>query len=129
MTTQNYLNQPGDLSEREMLVFAAKAAGIPGEYQQWFDSRDVLYCGIAPDNRPGREWWNPLRHDGEALQLAVKLRLDVMTCGNGPTQNEIQISGAVARTTFQPVAYPYDAYAATRLAITRAAAAIGEQMK
>lgn len=95
------------MNDRELLEFAAIAA------------RSVSCDGIEIGK------WNPLEDDGDALRLAVQLNLDIMTCGNGPVQLEIQVGGPV-RTIFQNIAYPYNCpFAATRRAIVRAAAEIG----
>ena len=53
------------MTDKEMLEYAARAAGIDIEWQP---------CGWAHDNNTGCEW-NPLTDDGDALRLAVKLRL------------------------------------------------------
>jgi hypothetical protein len=80
-----------------------------------------LKGGRTPDNH---KYWNPLRDDGDALRLAVKLRLDVDIEGetawafNG-------LPGAAG--TFEISIEAQDIYAATRRAIVRAAAARGEK--
>ena len=103
------------MSDRELLEAAAKAAGMNIEWQP---------CGWAHNNETGCEW-NPLTDDGDALRLAVKLRLtvncsydDVVICGQEFTQKEVFIE----RNGEDPLA-------ATRRAIVRAAAAIGKEMK
>ena len=101
------------MTDRELLEAAAKAAGAQrGDWGMdcfWLDGRH----------------WNPLIDDGDAFRLAVKMRLDVLTCGRHDAQDEIQIGGAVVQTTFQNV--DGDAYAATRRAIVRAAAAMAKE--
>ena len=57
-------------SDRELLIAAANAAGIrhhgtTGDAGLW----------IAADSP---HWWNPLTDDGDALRLAVKLKLNIM---------------------------------------------------
>jgi hypothetical protein len=66
-------------------------------------------CAIY-DNQYGRMWM-PLADDGDALRLAVKLDLF-----------------DAATLTYEPEEYRTDPYAATRRAITRAAAEIGRGM-
>ena len=100
-------------TDRELLVLAAKAARLVGH--------DGLYA--VPDDSTG-EWrdWNPLNDDGDALRLAVKLKLHVA------------VYAAEAIVWFNRgylTEYEYDCkdkFAATRRAIVRAAAAIGEKL-
>lgn len=113
------------MTDRELLKLAAKAAGIE-------HGLDRLDCGVSltlPDGRHGHlPKWNPLTDDGDALRLAVKLGIDL-----GFHQQQMQI------TAFEP--WPNESFhvedvedhahieglcAATRRAIVRAAAAIGE---
>jgi hypothetical protein len=85
-------------NDRELLELAAKAAGI-----------SIKFHGGMPWLSSGKRPWDPLTDDGDALRLAVKLKLWTHS-GMGNYHD-------------QP-----DPYAATRLAIVRAAAAIGEAM-
>ena len=67
--------------------------------------------------------WNPLTDDGDALRLAVKLKLDVISdreddCCSVWTYGNPDVN----------VKYGNDPYAATRRAIVRAAAAIGSKL-
>ncbi len=59
--------------------------------------------------------WNPLADDGDALRLAVKLRMLV----------ELDSYHAMADGCVEDLAGGQDPFAATRLAIVRAAAEIG----
>ena len=96
------------MSDQELLRFAAKAAGLT--LGAWSDDYGAfMYRGVEP----GKSWWNALTDDGDALRLAVRClpfytlrytREDWEKCGE-------------------------DGYAATRLAIVRAAAEIGRNMK
>ena len=107
--------------DKELLKKAAKAAGI--EF-------DWCHNGVAIDHGFGEigvhkgKWvnvWNPLTDDGDALRLAVKLDMFV-DIKNG-------FSGAqVIHKSFCSEEHKGDPYAATRRAIVRAAAAIGEGM-
>ena len=60
-----------DTTNRELLILAAKAAGVEGEYESWTGQgfkegiRQVL--NGAKCLRP----WNPLTDDGDALRLAI----------------------------------------------------------
>ena len=58
------------MDDRELLELAAKAAGVdPTKLKTPYVSQDGLATGWNE--------WNPLTDDGDALRLAVKLRLDV----------------------------------------------------
>jgi sugar phosphate isomerase/epimerase len=78
-----------DITDKELLELAAKAGGLAF----WSENE-----------------WNPLDDDGDALRLAVQLKMWTHS-GMGCFQNEP------------------DPYAATRRAIVRAAAEIGRSMK
>jgi hypothetical protein len=106
------------VSDRELLELAAKAAGI--DYHA--TREDGTKC-----IHDGRGYWNPLTDDGDALRLAVKLRMRVdMAEGD-----EWICVNNWATEYYLAVTDPYatDPYAATRRAITRAAAEIGRNMK
>lgn len=109
------------MTDRELLELAALAAGIDPLY--WTENG---WLCETQDSSP-RYLWNPLTNDGDALRLAVKLRLGInITSGCQWT----------SITYFHHNNMPYvsidhndDAYAATRRAIVRAAAEIGKEMK
>jgi len=98
-------------TDRELLELAAKAAGV-----DWFDEPAAV-AGIGLHMKSG-PFWNPLTDDGDALRLAVRLNINVH-------------KGFV----YTPTGRLFDCrdcatpIGATRRAITRAAAAIGEGMK
>ena len=96
-------------TDRELLMFAAKAAG--------YNMAKVL--DGYPMYMEGYGIWNPITDDGAALRLAVKLN---MTLAVG-----IARSDAGEFTEFDMC--DTDPYAATRRAIVRAAAEIGRNMK
>jgi hypothetical protein len=103
------------MTDRELLEKAAKAAGMNlHEYGGAFYTHYV-------DHRDSCASWNPLTDDGDALRLAVKLRLclflEIPRIGIGPMLNgpEVYVDDGD------------DEMAATRRAITRAAASLGEQ--
>lgn len=104
-------------NDKELLTLAAKAAGIAGDWSIEFE-------GIKVPRRDYDNWiiWNPLKHDGDALRLAVKLGITVEFNSNwvGTTHEDI-----VGRAEF----YEADPYAATRRAIVRAASEIGGGME
>jgi hypothetical protein len=103
-----------DMTDREMLELAAKAAGMrviwPNE-------------AVLPDGRSIR--WNPLTDDGDALRLAVKLKLAFATWGSGACV-VVFLHGGRGRIV-EPH-YGDDPERATRRAIVRAAAEIGRNM-
>ncbi|WP_080763571.1 hypothetical protein [Burkholderia glumae] len=108
------------MNDRELLELAAKAAGIVGTYvrvhqaygDQWVEGIDT----------GALVFWNPLTDDGDALRLAVKLRMDI----------DISINAGYVSVTAhrEPdervfiVEKPGDSAEALRRAITRAAAEI-----
>jgi len=107
--------------ERELLELAAKAAGINlyaawGEFGHFEGYRNGSLAGDA---------WDPFTDDGDALRLAVTLRIsadffdDAIYVGYTPLDNECD---QVQEPTGS------DPYAATRRAIVRAAAEIGKAM-
>lgn len=110
------------MNDRELLELAAKAAG----YQYAPHGGYIVVDGI-----PGN--WNPLENDGDALRLAVDLRIDLHTspiCGEAvivTAKHRLRSdllrepNPTTASESFNP-----DPYAATRRAIVRAAAEIGK---
>lgn len=107
------------MNYRELLELAAKAAGVNG---QWSD----YHNGICYSKKGSLDMhvWRPLDDDGDALRLAVKLRLDVSI--NGDIQAAWWHGDSLE---FVTESLGDDLCAATRRAIVRAAASIGEQMK
>ena len=109
------------MTDRELLELAAKAAGIDYKHDNWdwkhedhcafWSYDDLCTCGAR---------WYPLLDDGDALRLAVKLRLTVF-------EASVLTPDGDAFNVF-PGEAP-DRYAATRRAIVRAAAEIGRAMK
>lgn len=107
-------------TDREMLENAAKAAGLPPDQWQWsghgmreLKVHCVPHCGFSGP------LWNPLTDDGDALRLAVTLKMDV--CFGA---NYVIVRGSVQMPLVNNAGDPY---AATRSAIVRAAAEIGKQ--
>jgi hypothetical protein len=112
-------------SDRELLELAAKAAGI--EHDEYSGCVSVDYYD-SHDGQPGLKLsdgvWNPLIDDGDAFRLAVKLRMDVRV----GTQNHTATVGWGASIGLVEEVFDSDEYAATRRAVTRAAAEIGKAM-
>jgi hypothetical protein len=104
------------LTDRELLELAAKADGHGVEFDQF---------GVWYDNKYTVLMWNPLHHDGDALRLAVKLRLEVSPIDGGG----VDVTRYTALEPFGEVLASEcsaDPYADTRRAIVRAAAAIAQ---
>ena len=111
-------------TDRELLELAARAAGdVSGVYMEWTEI-GVLCCGITKAD--GSRWWNPLRDDGDALRLAVKLKLRVSSACNSGDQSVASATDMYIDACVED--HNGDPCAATRRAIVRAAAAIGEGM-
>jgi hypothetical protein len=101
------------MTEKELLEMAAKAADVVAYKRE--DGSLVAY---------GNEFtggiWNPLTDDGDALRLAVKLRMNVFHAG-------IRVFALDEEGDIEEAeGHELDPYAATRRAITRAAAEIGK---
>ena len=125
-----------DMNDREMLELAAKAAGLRvgfepnrverGRYDLYWSHVHHRLCWhgkTAGSEYPVPVFWNPLTDDGDALRLAVKLGMDVMHTNIHSPQ--VHAMAAVKVHVWED--RTDDPYAATRRAIVRAAAAIGEQ--
>ena len=102
------------MTDIELLKLAAKAAGYDG-LGMWDEKHGYLWDG---------EGWSfdPLRDDGDAFRLAVKLGIDI---GWGWDENN---KPGVVLNYEHVVDLGGDPYAATRRAIVRAAAEIGRTM-
>jgi hypothetical protein len=116
------------MTDRELLEKAAKAAElaviIPASHQ-----RGLWIEGLEDE-------WNPLEDDGDALRLAVKLRMSILLRPlrvevlSWPTQNApifYGFGGCLSPKVETMEPYEDDPYAATRRAIVRAAAKMKEQ--
>lgn len=95
------------MTDRELLELAAKAAGICGDYSQRAN---------AIVNEDG--YWMPLTDDGDALRLAVALRMD-LNINDGECDAFVDEAFVMERND--------DTGRAVRRAIVRAAAAIAQQ--
>lgn len=102
------------MTDRELLEYAAKAAGIEA------------YAGAYYD---GERVWNPLADDGDALRLAVMCNIRIFPdsyTDETSTAFTVVSSGIVGLDTWER--WGDDKMAATRRAIVRAAAEIGRTM-
>lgn len=105
------------MEDRELLEMAAKAADIDGDFYSRANAIATPDC-----------YWNPLTDDGDALRLAVKLNLCIDLSG--------MFVHADCRHRDDDLGYVEENSArndgciltATRRAIVRAAALIGESM-
>lgn len=117
------------MNDKELLMMAAKAAGVVGEYVEDYSVGDYYAdqfytgpdCGILTGKGHLASVWNPLTDDGDALRLSVSLKIRIAFVGDCVSTCAIN-------------SYPMDAnmgvdeYAATRRAIVRAAAEIGSKL-
>ena len=99
------------MTDRELLELAAKAAG-------YWDAEFNCYKGAAN--------WNPLDDDGDALRLAVNLRL-IVDINDEEGEVKVRKPWYPSSEVFEPLFG--DPYAATCRAIVRAAAEIGRGME
>lgn len=98
------------MTDKELIESAAKVAGITDGH--WLG--DCFWVGAYD----GGYEWNPLTDDGDALRLAVKLRIDIT---NLPSAYYCE--GPQGQDAFVEVEND-DSYAAIRRAIVKAAAKI-----
>ena len=117
-------------TDRELLELAAKAIKLkikPAEVKNVAAQGDNRFIGYMadPEQWP-RGWFSPLTDDGDALRLAVKLRMQI-TPG---TYNEYEATAfrSGAAEAHEKTAMGYSIEAATRRAIVRAAADIGRNV-
>jgi hypothetical protein len=108
------------MNDRELLELAAKAAGIPGLKYRGGPCIPAAWIYDYEDARTYKTW-NPLTDDGDALRLAVKLRIDIQNLDTGVCAQRNY--GSVRTYAVEP--YTHDPAAATRRAIVRDAAEIG----
>jgi len=137
------------MTDRELLELAAKAAGVFITKEQfekectspWDPEWEPVYDEETGSISGWRTWygssgeiggwedytWDPMNRDGEALRLAVKLRMLVDVPSARNVQQVIEVVAAGVRNSiYEPCGA--DLYAATRRAIVRAVAEIGKAM-
>lgn len=105
------------MDDRTMLELAARAAGINFHH---IDDAGVWWRNGHMDERVRK--WNPLTDDGDALRLAAKLQMQV-TIWNRAADARARGHDLIVQESAP------DGIAATRRAIVRAAAAIGQRME
>lgn len=115
-------------TDRELLKLAAKAAGLEPDNAEWTQRAGLVWIqhvdGIRKEIR-----WNPIDGDGDALRLAVKLRIKFRY--NEALGQALAWTGGhpdfESRANIEDCGH--DENACARRAIVRAAAEIGRQMK
>jgi hypothetical protein len=116
------------MTDRELLELAAKAAGLVtyGLADKFLVEPGHRTGGFIVGTPTGRDVpWNPLTDDGDALRLAVKLQMFL-----DPGIKDITavcLHDDRRFSAWEPL--NPDPYAATRRAIVRAAAAIGQSQE
>lgn len=115
------------MTDKELLELAAKAAGIEirGNANKWIAQGVTELDLLVWNDRGGDSVWNPLIDDGDALRLAVKLKMLVDDIQKGIAKGHVVAvcDGEAAYEPREP-----DPYAATRRSIVRAAAEIGKTL-
>lgn len=115
------------MTDRELLEFAAKAAGYIIEGTGCDGDKAWVYQlgdPLSIEGDPPIFLWDPIHNDGDALRLAVKLKLHVINdgmtcvCRTGMPRN-IGVIESLSGCQYE----------ATRRAIVRAAAEIGKAME
>ncbi len=117
--------------DKQLLMDAAKAAGLElAMYQSqegglWLDRKHANPITHSRD-------WNPLTDDGDALRLAVKLKLAIhhsFSVGSEGAFNVVTVWHQ-KQTSDEGVCIKFecDIYEATRRAIVKAAAEIGKSL-
>ena len=110
------------MTDRELLEMAAKAVGLTGYIYEWVDGPTFVIPGENP------VYFNPLKDDGDALRLAVKLNIE-FACFDDHQSVNAGVWSPNGNSWDCLTPYNGDKIAATRCAITRAAAQIGKSMK
>ena len=105
-------------TDRELLEAAARAAGFG--YGEWVKG-GIVFAAVDA-------LWNPLADDGDALRLAVKLRLPVDWCPLDGGHEFATCHFGDGDEMWEPIENGDD-NAATRRAVVRAAAAMAQEGK
>lgn len=114
------------MTDRELLELAAKAAGIG--YDPTKEGDDI---GRTYSEHLGlwiwhwKDWFSPLTDDGDALRLAVKLKMAIDICNQDDVIFAVSFDDTSDEAILEKIGD--DPCASTRRAIVRAAAAIAEK--
>ena len=106
------------MTDRELLEKAAKAAGYVLTWKTGYSKGGEFRGAFITEKDDA---WNPIDDDGDALRLAVNLGFNLNVIrGDGVFASRYETEPVIAQKE------EGDLYAATRRAIVRLAAAIGE---
>lgn len=106
------------MTDRELIEMSAKAAG--------YKLRGSKYLSFFREDPDFVGEWNPLADDGDALRLAVRLKMNIYS-GKQKVHVEI-LSDSDEPNILITMLHKDDSLAATRCAIVHAAAEIGKQI-
>lgn len=109
------------MTDRELLEFAAKAAGIELDYSIRHDGVAFYHSERKALAAADGGWFSPITDDGDALRLAVKLGL-VVDCSRPSASEPFKQAVIWLDETMSNQEL-------TRRAIVRAAAEIGKAME
>lgn len=119
------------MNDRELLELelAAKSAGLVIGFSKTSPEQGRPY--VWNDEKKKGRWWNPIENDGDALRLAVKLRLSIDHNHSADQQRWVAADRNGCEGCYAPVSCVEDDFddesqrsSATRRAIVRAAAEI-----
>lgn len=119
------------MTDRELLELAAKAAKIDFAWKKspTFFGMKVFTDNDYPFDVKRECAWRPLDRNGDALRLAVQLRIDVVFSTEiHPMHAHHQVTAWYGDNADRVDEFMHDPMAATRRAIVRAAAEIGKSM-
>jgi hypothetical protein len=114
------------MTDRELLKLAAKAAGI----LNYTVRGENIFVETGSARGASGFYWNPLDDDGDALRLAVKLKIDIEHLDSDvhSYQNHTHLPDwADSSFAATETADEGDPHAAARRAIVRSAAQIGRR--
>ncbi len=109
------------MTDRELLELAAKAS--EDYYGEWSDSASAFRMRYSGHWK----YWNPLKDDGDAMRLAVKLGIDLVISTSKPARTAAFIPEKFKLDDCMEEPHDNNPYAATRRAIVRAAAEVGKE--
>jgi hypothetical protein len=116
------------MTDRELLELAAKAAGYQIDARASFRTWQTFRNLALLNPQAGRTLWNPLTGDGDALRLAVRLRISIDFYGGVAEACWFEADARKTHSFEESINDAQDEREATRRAIVRAAAEIGKAM-
>lgn len=111
-----------DAKDRELLELAAKAYGYERLHEMPI-ARDLSFFMVEEGDGKFVPW-NPIKQDGDALRLAVKLRIEIERAADG----DVYAGPRKKAKWLEELGDHEDDNAAVRYAIVCAAADIGRKM-